>query len=286
MVQGQLEPILDHLRKLGGARTAADLGDAELLRCFATCRQEGAFAELVRRHGPLVLSVCRRVLRHEQDAEDAFQATFLVLARKAASVRKMASLASWLHGVALRTALKAKAMSARRAAAPATAPPPQPEPPSEASLHELQRLLDEEVSRLPEKYRAPFVLCHLQGHSREEAARLLGWNEGTLSGRVALARLRLRQRLARRGVALSAALCAVALGPGAAASAALAAATVEAAARFTSGEAVGAVSIRAVALAEAVLRAASLIRFKFGAMLLVLAVAGIGAGMVVLGSLP
>src|SRR5262245_11225150 len=203
MSKGQLKVILRHLSKRSGPPVAADLSDGELLRRFAASREEGAFAVLVQRHGPLVLSVCRRVLRHEQDAEDAFQATFLVLARRAASIRRAESLASWLYGVAHRTALKARTEAAQRPA-PLTLPAggegavrgAQPGPPAEASLRELQQLLDEEVSRLPENYRAPFVLCCLEGHSRAEAARQLGWNEGTLSGRLALAREQLRRRLA------------------------------------------------------------------------------------------
>jgi RNA polymerase sigma factor (sigma-70 family) len=265
---------------LGGAQAAADRSDAELLRCFAARREEDAFAALVRRHGPLVLSVCRRLLRQEQDAEDAFQATFLVLARKAASVRRGQSLASWLYGVARHTALRARSDAARRSPPTKGEPRSQADPPAEAALREVQRVLDEEVSRLPEKYRAPFVLCCLEGYSRAEAARQLGWNEGTLSGRLALARQRLRQRLARRGVALAPALCAVALAPGAGATvhAALSAATVEAAARFTAGGAGGAVSVHAVALAEGVLRAMSLTRIKIAAVvLLILAGAGVAA---------
>src|SRR5262245_7719048 len=243
MSKGQLKVILRHLSKRSGPPVAADLSDGELLRRFAASREEGAFAALVQRHGPLVLSVCRRVLRHQQDAEDAFQATFLILARKAGSVRRSESLASWLFGVAHRTALRAKTDAAKRRHHPARSKSvAEPDPPTGASLRELQRLLDEEVNRLPEKYRAPFVLCCLEGHSRAEAARQLGWNEGTLSGRLALARKQLRQRLARRGVSLTAVLAAVALGPGANAGVpvALAGVTVEAAMRLAAGLAVGA----------------------------------------------
>jgi RNA polymerase sigma factor (sigma-70 family) len=289
MARGQLEPILRHLRELGGPQAAADLSDGELLRCFASRREEGAFATLLQRHGPLVLSVCRRVLRHEQDAEDAFQATFLVLAHRASSIRRQESLASWLYRVAHRTALKARIGAAKgRAAGRERTSFAQPGPPAEASLRELQRLLENEVSQLPEKYRAPFVLCCLEGHSRAEAARQLGWNEGTLSSRLALARERLRQRLLRRGVALAAALSAVALGPSAnaVAPAALAAATVEAVGRFLAGKAAGAGSVQAVALAEGVLRAMSLTRWKVATMFLViLAVAGAGVGVATLGAL-
>jgi RNA polymerase sigma factor (sigma-70 family) len=279
MARGQLETVLHHINML---RPPADCGDGHLLRRFAARRDEAAFAALVQRHGPMVLGVCRRLLRHEQDAEDAFQATFLILARKAASVRQGRSLAGWLYRVARRTALRARAAAAKPIPPGAGKTTSQPDPPAEASLRELQHLLDEEVDRLPEKYRAPFVLCCLEGHSRAEAARQLGWNEGTLSGRLALARQRLRQRLARGGVSLAAVLCAVALGPGANAGmpVALAGRTVAAVRWFASGQAGGAVSAPAVALAEAAVRATSGIRIKLTAvMLLLVALAGVGAGM-------
>jgi RNA polymerase sigma factor (sigma-70 family) len=289
MSKGQLETVLRHIRKRSGPPAAANLSDGELLRRFAASREEGAFAALVQRHGPLVLSVCRRVLRHQQDAEDAFQATFLILARKAGSVHRAESLASWLFGVAHRTALRARTDTAKRRHPPGRSKPvAEPDPPTEASLRELQRLLDEEVNRLPEKYRAPFVLCCLEGHSRAEAARQLGWNEGTLSGRLALARKQLQRRLTRRGISLTAALCAVALAPSARAGVpgALAGATVEGGVQFTAGKAGGTVSVQAVALAEGVLRAMSLTRTGMAVVLLLaLTAAGAGAGMFTLQAL-
>src|SRR5262249_54354144 len=156
-------------------------------------RDEAAFAELVRRYGPTVLSVCRSVLRHEQDAQDAFQATFLVLARRAASIRKQASVGSWLHGVARRLALRPRVAAARRgvherqaAARPAAAPM------DDLTWRELRRVLHEELGRLPEKQRVPLLLCYLEGKTQDEAARQLGWTAATLKGRLARGRQRLR----------------------------------------------------------------------------------------------
>ena len=196
MVAGQLTAFF-HL--LVGARKI-DGSDRQLLERFVADGDEVAFAALVDRHGRLVLGICRSVLRHEQDAEDAFQATFLVLARLASSIRQRDSLAGWLHRVALRTALKARrAMSMRRRNEQQASVPSQQEPVSEAALREVQTILNEEVERLPEKYRAPFVLCCLEGKSRAEAAQQLGWKEGTVSGQIARARALLEGRLARAG---------------------------------------------------------------------------------------
>jgi RNA polymerase sigma-70 factor (ECF subfamily) len=172
--------------------------NANLLERFARRRDEAAFAALVRRHGPLVLSVCRRVLRHEQDAEDAFQATFLVLARKAGSIRKRESVGSWLYGVAYRIARKAKASKARQpvqltklreiAAAESS---------HEWMTYELRALLDQEVNRLPDKYRLPFVMCYVEGKTNKEAAQQLRCPVGTLASRLVRACARLRGRLTR-----------------------------------------------------------------------------------------
>jgi RNA polymerase sigma factor (sigma-70 family) len=180
--------------------------DAELLARFATTKDAGAFAELVRRHGPLVLGVCRRVTGHPQDAEDAFQATFLVLAKKAGTLRNAALLGNWLYGVAYRVAWRAKRSALRRkrrevavsALPDVPAPPPSPVP-------ELGPILDEEVAALPAHYRDAIVLCDLRGVSREEAAAALGIPEGTLSSRLATGRKRLAARLTKRGIVLSAA---------------------------------------------------------------------------------
>ena len=228
------------VRRLHAA--AAGPADRELLRRFVA-GDEPAFAALVGRHGPMVLRVCRRLLRHEQDAEDAFQATFLVLARRAGSVRRGEAVASWLHGVARRVALRARRDAGRRRAHERAAPPARVEFPA-ADWSEVQAALDDAIGRLPERYRGPFVLCFLEGRSRAEVAAELGVAEGTVWSRLAEARRRLRDRLARRGIELPALLAAVAMTNGAAPAAGLFDATTRA----------GAVPARVAALAARTLR--------------------------------
>ncbi len=203
MPEPALAAVARHLRE----RVAPDPTDRELLRDFTATADPRAFAAIVHRHGPHVLDVCRHVLRHAQDAEDAFQATFLVLARRAGSIRQGASLASWLHGVAYHMATKARRDAARRRAREARVESTPPGDPGWlAAWREVQAVLDEEIARLPEKYRAPFLLCILQGQSRAEAARELGLKEGTVWSRLSQARRMLQERLAHRGVTLSAIL--------------------------------------------------------------------------------
>src|SRR5438445_4404398 len=227
MARRALDRVVRHIRGLAHQTPGPECSDAQLLGQYAAQRDELAFAALVRRHGRLVRAVCRHVLHQEEDIEDAVQATFLVLARKAVSIRKRASLASWLHGVAFRIALNARKATLRRRAFEKHSANRTPEQPAaEAALHELQTLLDKEVQRLPEKLRAPFVLCCLEGLSKGEAARELRWKEGTVSGRVAQARKQLQTRLMRRGVTLATVLAAVALAPQASAAPALVHATI------------------------------------------------------------
>jgi RNA polymerase sigma factor (sigma-70 family) len=246
--------MIRHLRRAALARDGGGLTDAQLLECFITDRDAAAFEALVRRHGRMVLGVCRRVLRHAQDAEDAFQAAFLVLVRKAAAIGQRELLGNWLYGVAYRTALDARATAARRRARERQVermPESEADPPAD-DRHELRALLDRELSRLPDKYRAAVVLCDLEGRPRRDVARQLGIPAGTLSGRLTTARRLLARRLARHGVSLSAAALTGALASGTASAGVpppLVAATV-AAGQGTAG----AVSARVAALAEGGLR--------------------------------
>jgi len=201
--------VLRQLNTLFHCGTTGQLTDAELVARFSAERgeaAEAAFAALVERHGKMVLGVCQRVLGNREAAEDAFQAAFLVLARKAASITRGEQLASWLYGVALRAALDARGRAARQKAREkrygAMRPVEMPDP---FVASELRVVLDQELARLPERSRTAIVLCELEGLSRRQAAAQLGISEGTLSSRLARAKIQLKDRLTRRGLALSAA---------------------------------------------------------------------------------
>src|SRR5262249_9678331 len=177
--------------------------DGHLLQKFVAERDESAFVALLERHGPLVLGVCRQVLGNLHDAEDAFQATFLVLARKAGSLRKQESLAAWLYRVALNISRTARTSTARRRGHEMQATSkPKTSCADEVTLRDWQRLIHEEVDQLPEKYRVPIVLCYFEAKSHDEAARQLNWPLGTVKGRLARGRDLLRTGLARRGLTL------------------------------------------------------------------------------------
>ncbi len=189
-----------------------DVSDPKLLARFSRDADEEAFAELVRRHGPLVLGVCRRILGDVHAAEDAFQAVFLVLAKRSGTIHKPELLANWLYGVACRIARKARMKMRRDATRERCAVKmSQQDEWLDVEWTELKQALDEEVSQLPEKYRAPLVLCYLQGQTNAQAAEQLGWPSGSISERLAQAREMLRRRLNRRGMNLTAALLAVLL---------------------------------------------------------------------------
>jgi RNA polymerase sigma factor (sigma-70 family) len=199
--QGRVLRLLSHL-----TRHACGQSDAQLLQRFVADHDETAFEALLRRHGGLVWGVCRRAMGHEQDAEDVFQATFVVLARQASQIRKPEALASWLHGTALRMAQRARREMTRRKKHETEAVRAPAAVSSETTVRELQMILDEEVTRLPENYRAAFTLCVLEGRAREEAAAVLGCEPSTMAVHLCRARQRLKRQLARRGVALSSVL--------------------------------------------------------------------------------
>lgn len=269
MASGQLTGLLHHIEHLVGRSVSAERSDGELLEQYVTQQSETAFSALVRRHGALVWRVCRRVLNDRHTAEDAFQATFVVLARKAAALRRHEALASWLYGVALRVAGKARVQGVVRHQ---TCTPLPTELPAATPAEDdpwLRQVLDEELVRLSDKFRAPLVLCYLEGKTYGQAARELGWSEGSMSRRLAQAREQLRQRLARRGVVLGGAGLAAVLETEAYASlpAGLIEGTVQSALNQTATT-VGAVaggSGSAVTLAKGVLRDMSAFKFKSAA---------------------
>jgi RNA polymerase sigma factor (sigma-70 family) len=267
MTPGTLNEVLRHLRRLTDAEGVRELTDGELLERFHRRREEVAFAALVERHGPLVWGVCRRVLHDAHLAEDAFQATFVVLVRRAGSIRKHGSVGSWLHGVAYRVAVKARTRAdATRARERRLAEMTHPEPPDELTWHELRAVLDEELSRLPEKYRAPVVLCYLEGQTHDQAARQLGCPRTSLSSRLGRARALLHQRLVRRGVVLSAGLLATVLAEKASAEAVPAVVMLSTIRAATAG----AISPAAAALARGVLPTMSATKLAVTAALAVL----------------
>jgi RNA polymerase sigma factor (sigma-70 family) len=263
--------LLRQLHQLSAVPGTARPSDQELLARFAAQRDEAAFTALVRRHGPMVLSVCRRALGNWDDAEDAFQATFLVLAAKAASEPWQESVAGWLHGVACRVARKARDAAARRRLREDCAPVrPAADLLAEINGRELRAVLDEELHRLPEKYRAPLVLCYLEGATRDEAARQLGWPLGTLKSRVERGRELLRRRLQRRGLALAVALSASALAADSAPAAGLVRGTTDAALLTAArGAPAGPVSAHALHLARGALHVMTLPRLQISIALMV-----------------
>jgi RNA polymerase sigma factor (sigma-70 family) len=201
--------LLRFIRSMKAKGAAENLSDQQLLEMFLNQHSEASFTALVQRHGAMVFGVCRRLLRQPQDAEDAFQAVFLTLARQVASIRQHEALGSWLHGVAYRIAWKMKRAATRRAVHEGRLPPPSPgDAMDDITWRELRAVLDEELHRLPEQYRAPLVLCYLESRTQDEAARQLGWSKSTFGRRMSRARDLLAQRLTRRGLTLSAALTA------------------------------------------------------------------------------
>jgi RNA polymerase sigma factor (sigma-70 family) len=265
------------LRPILGQDSGGDLTDRDLLKRFVTDRDGAAFAALVQRHGPMVLGVCRRLLHDAHEAEDAFQATFLVLVHKARSLSRPESLGPWLHGVAYRTAGRARQAARRRARIREETAMLGSDPTVEVVWRDLRQVLDEELGRLAQKYRAPLVLVYLEGKTTEEAAQLLDCPKGTVLSRLARGRDRLRDRLVRRGVALSVWTMVGALMEKAAPAtvpASLTQGTIEAAVLTAAGQAaVGAIPATVAALTKGVLRAMFLGKVKMvAAVVLALAV--------------
>jgi RNA polymerase sigma factor (sigma-70 family) len=286
MASTPLTAVVRQLRRLAVRPDAEPLSDQQLLQRYVAHQEEAAFAALVYRHAPLVLGVGRRVLHDLHAAEDVLQATFLLLARKAASIRKRDAVGSWLYGVAYRVAVRAKQRGAAHTAEVSREPEaPRNDPLAEATWRELGTVLDEELARLPETYRAPLLLCLMQGRTQDEAATSLGWSKGTLRRRFARGRELLRLRLAARGVSLGVGLTATVLAqpPSAAALPPALLRSVLSAARPSPAGAAGAVSAEAATLAEEGVRALPATRMHLGAIkALVLFVLAAGAGLLAL----
>jgi RNA polymerase sigma factor (sigma-70 family) len=271
------ETLGDVLRRIGrsaGLQGVLSLSDAQLLERFAARRDEPAFAALMVRHGPMVLCVCRRMLHDAGQAEDAFQAAFLVLARKAATIQRRPLLSAWLYGVAYKVAARLRGRVGKRQAREKPTDLDALPAAAERDARDLQPVVQEEVHRLPDKYRHPVILCYLEGKTHEEASLLLRWPLGTVKGRLARARDLLRSRLTRRGVtagegAWTSALLACPMAP----RAVLVDATIRAASSFAAGDATagGLASVRALALTQGALRTMILTKVKIAAALALIA---------------
>jgi RNA polymerase sigma factor (sigma-70 family) len=277
-----LSGFIQLLRRAATRHSQEESADADLLSRFVEKRDESAFEDLVCRHGPMVWSVCRRFLYQSEDAEDAFQATFLVLVRKASSIRHGSLLSNWLYGVAYRVAVRARVSAARHRARETNGVDIQVAAAPNDSAIEWQPALHEEVFRLPEKYRQPIILCYLEGRTSEQAARDLGWPIGTVKGRLGRAREMLRSRLTRRGLALSTGgLAAVLSGSSAgAAPPMLLKTTMDGAWRYAAGQTAGPVSAHAVVLSKGVIHAMFWNKIAIATKCLALAaLIGLGAGL-------
>jgi RNA polymerase sigma-70 factor (ECF subfamily) len=271
MAREPTNPATAVLGQTASPSPASDLADRHLLERFVATRDEAAFATLVQRHGPMLLAVCRRLLPDAHEAEDAFQATFLVLVHKAGSIRQPERLGPWLHGVACRTAAQARQAARHRARTRQTAARPDGDPAVEVLDRELRQVLDEEVDRLAPKFRAPLVLFYLEGKTTEEVAHQLGCPKGTVLSRLARGRERLQRRLVRRGVAPAVGLLAGTLAEQAAPAAvpaALAQQTVQAAVD-------GALSATVTALTKGVLRTMLLTKLKIAGVVLLTVLAAV-----------
>ena len=275
MAAATLGKVVAYVRRVVGPASREELSDGHLLERFLCQQDTAAFEMLVQRHAGMVLGVCERVLHHRQDAEDAVQATFMVLVRQGSSIMGRGNIAGWLYGVAFRTSLYSRRQAARRRSIESrcSAPLVTGDDSLDVVWRDLRLVLDDELSRMPAKYRDPLVLCYLEGRTNEQAARILGWTKGTVSGRLARARDLLRIRLTRRGLALSGAILVTALSQrgASAASTSLLRATVNAGAGIVVGTA--AASAHVALIAAGVLHAMALSKFK----LIVTVVSALGA---------
>jgi RNA polymerase sigma factor (sigma-70 family) len=275
-----MSEVLGHLRKAMLRQQRVALTDQQLLEDYLSRQDEAPLATIVQRHGPMVWGVCRRVLPNYHDAEDAFQATFLVLVRKAASIASRELLANWLYGVAHQTARKARATATKRCARERQVTKmPEPTATEQDLWSDLRPLLDEELSRLPDKYRVVLVLCDLEGRTRKEVASQFGCPEGTVASRLSKARKMLARRLAARGVALSGGAAVLFQNMASAAvPASVVASTIKAASHCAAGQA--ATPVKVAALAEGVLKAMLMSKLKAAvAVVLVLGLMAIGAAV-------
>ena len=270
--------LLNHVRKLASVECNKQAPDGELLRRYAAQRDDQAFAAVVRRHGAMVLRVCQRILGKAEDAEDAYQATFLVLMRKAGSVRWKPSVANWLYGVAYRISLNERKRVARRQRCEGRAPAALARDPlAEITLRDAQAIVDAELAKMSDRYRAPLVHCYLEGATRDEAALQLGWSLATLKRRLDEARSILQARLRRRGLELPTAILTTMVGASSASAVTSPAMVATLLGNLAaSGQATGGAA-RAGVLAEGFLRVMFLSQLKSIAILAL-------AGMVVVGA--
>ncbi len=287
MATKTLNGFIEYLRRGAQLSDEAGLTDGELMAAYVARHDQAAFETLVRRHGPMVLGVCRRILRNDADAEDAFQATFLVLVRKANTIRTKTRVSNWLYGVAHNTALKAKSMNRQRQAKEREAGTLSKGQAGEEVWQQAQALLDEAMRGLPDKYRVAIVLCDLEGRTVKEAARQLACPQGTVATRLSRGRVLLAKRLSRHGLTLSAGTVAAVLSEGAASasvSASLVGSTITAATTVAAGHATtGMISAKVVTLLEGVLKAMLLTKIKIAsAVLVMMGVFGVSVALLVL----
>jgi RNA polymerase sigma factor (sigma-70 family) len=283
--------VIQRIRRIALLQDAGELTDGQLLECFVSRQDVAALEVLVRRHGPMVWGVCGRILHNHHDAEDAYQATFLVLVRKAGSIVPREMVGNWLYGVAHQTARKARATTAkRRVRERQVADMPEPIVTEQDLGRDLQSVLDQELSRLPDKYRVAIVLCDLEGKTRKEAARQLGCPEGTLAARLTRGRVMLAKRLARHSLAVSGGALAGLLSQQMASAcvpASVVSSTIKAVTLVAAGQATatGAISVKVAVLAQGVIHAMFLNKLKTCVLAVLLTLVGVGSGAIALNGL-